>query len=218
MKKIMILLTMLFAIGQWSTVQAENTDLSLIDNVIYITPFSAEAGSEIIVSFSMKNSAEIRGFQFDLYLPEGITVVKSAKERVQGSLSASRLPDEDEHDLTFSEQPDGAIRILCSSQYDETFTGNDGEIITLNVKVDSEMEAGDYPIYLRNMKLTETDISKYYEHSQIETTVTIGSATGINEVKHETNSDGGCYNLNGQRVTQPTKGMYIVNGRKVVVR
>ena len=26
------------------------------------------------------------------------------------------------------------------------------------------------------------------------------------------------YNLNGQRVVQPTKGLYIVNGKKIVVK
>ena len=30
--------------------------------------------------------------------------------------------------------------------------------------------------------------------------------------------DNGVYNLNGQRVNQPTKGLYIVNGRKVVIK
>jgi hypothetical protein len=125
------------------------------------------------LSIKMKNTAEIRGFQFDLYLPEGMTVVKSEKGRIQGSLSPGRLPDEDEHELTFSEH-DGFIRFLCSSQYDETFTGNDGEIATLKVNIAEDMEAGDHAIQMKNMKLTETDISKFYTAELIETTVTIG--------------------------------------------
>ena len=31
-------------------------------------------------------------------------------------------------------------------------------------------------------------------------------------------ADGKCYNLQGQRVEQPTKGLYIVNGKKVVIK
>ena len=43
--------------------------------------------------------------------------------------------------------------------------------------------------------------------------------TGINDVKRETiTNNGEVYNLNGQRVAQPSKGLYIVNGRKVVVK
>ena len=150
-----------------------NTDISSNNNVIYVEPFSVASGVQTAISIKMKNTVEIRGFQFDLYLPEGVTVAKSPKGKIQGELSAGRLPDEDEHTLTFSEQNDGAIRFLCSSQYDETFTGTDGEIATLLVNVDINAVAGEYPLYLRNIKLTETDISKYYETEELETTVTI---------------------------------------------
>ena len=153
-----------------------NTDISGNDNVVYIEPFTVAPGTQTIVSIKMKNIAEIRGFQFDLYLPEGMTAIKSPKGRIQGALNVSRLPEDDEHDLTFSEQQDGAIRFLCSSQYDETFTGNDGEIATLQVAVAENMTADDYPIVLRNIKLTETDISKFYLTEELETTVTVNSA------------------------------------------
>ena len=43
--------------------------------------------------------------------------------------------------------------------------------------------------------------------------------TAVSDVAREaTPADGRHYNLNGQRVSRPTKGVYIVNGRKVVVR
>lgn len=45
------------------------------------------------------------------------------------------------------------------------------------------------------------------------------NATGINEVRsqmEEVRDD--FYNLKGQRVNQPTKGLYIVNGKKVIVK
>ncbi len=43
--------------------------------------------------------------------------------------------------------------------------------------------------------------------------------TSIDMVKgEEFNVNGEFYNLNGQRVAQPTKGLYIVNGKKVVIK
>lgn len=46
-----------------------------------------------------------------------------------------------------------------------------------------------------------------------------GNTTGINAVKNaQFTENGEYYNLAGQRVAQPTKGLYIVNGRKVVVK
>ena len=46
-----------------------------------------------------------------------------------------------------------------------------------------------------------------------------GETTGVNTLNVERGTlNGEVYNLNGQRVAQPTKGLYIVNGRKVVVK
>ena len=196
------------------------------DNVIFIAPFTATAGTKTAISIEMKNTAAIRGFQFDLYLPEGMTVVKSAKGKIQGKLSEGRLPDEDEHDLTFSQQADGAIRFLCSSQYDETFTGTSGELATLQVEIASDMANGDHAIQLKNMKLTETDISKYYTSDLIESTVTIegGATMGIiaidNDQLTNTNEAGAWYTIDGRRLTsRPAKaGLYIHNGKKVVIK
>ena len=149
------------------------TDVSALDNVIYLEKMEGNAGTPATMSFRMKNTAPIRGFQFDLYLPDGVTVVKNAKGRIQGSLSEGRLPDDDEHTLTIQEQADGGIRFLCGSQYDETFTGNIGEIATLQVSIAEGMPNGNYPIVLKNMRLTETDISKFYDSDNVETTLRV---------------------------------------------
>lgn len=44
-----------------------------------------------------------------------------------------------------------------------------------------------------------------------------GTETG-HQLLYAFNVEGGGYNLAGQRVAQPTKGLYIVNGRKVVMK
>lgn len=45
-----------------------------------------------------------------------------------------------------------------------------------------------------------------------------GTPTGIQAIKQELPTDGVIYNLSGQRVEQPTKGLYIKNGIKVVIK
>ena len=42
-------------------------------------------------------------------------------------------------------------------------------------------------------------------------------ATGIQTVQSEGVAVDGYFNLSGQRVSQPTKGLYIVNGKKILV-
>ena len=46
----------------------------------------------------------------------------------------------------------------------------------------------------------------------------LGDATAISNVAVETKSDNRYYNLAGQVVAQPTKGLYIVNGKKVIIK
>ena len=43
-------------------------------------------------------------------------------------------------------------------------------------------------------------------------------ATGINAVTGSKAAEGQTYNLNGQRVAEPAKGLYIVNGKKVIIK
>ena len=45
-----------------------------------------------------------------------------------------------------------------------------------------------------------------------------GNTTSIDVRSKMEDGRGDVYNLNGQRVAQPTKGLYIVNGRKVVIK
>lgn len=153
----------------------DETDISKVDNAIYISDTEGVAGQQLTLYLKMKNTTAIRGFQFDLYLPSGVEAVKNSKGRIQGSLCNGRLPEGDEHTLTISEQADGSIRFLCGSQYDETFTGSDGEIASVTIKIDERMADGDYTVDLKNIKLTETDISKYYEIAHVRSTLTISS-------------------------------------------
>ena len=196
----------------------EPSDLTTMDNVVYVLSETAEPGEDMTLSLCMKNTAAIRGFQFDLYLPEGVTVKKNSKGRILATLNKARLEEDDEHTLTTSEQPDGAIRFLCGSQYEETFTGTDGEVATLQVTVSSDMVTGDYPVILRDMKLSENDIRNFYETEQVVTMLTIPNTTGISSVHRATSADERYYNLAGQRIEHPKKGLYIKDNRKVIIK
>lgn len=52
--------------------------------------------------------------------------------------------------------------------------------------------------------------------SNISVTLSLKSTTGLNQIKTNDNvADGICYDLNGQRVENPTHGIYIINGKKI---
>ena len=154
----------------------EVTDISQLDNVIYIEPMEEMTGSETSISIKMKNTAAIRGFQFDLVLPEGVTPVVE-DDVVLCDLNEDRAPQNSRgkfyHDINATEQSDGSYRVLCGSQQSKTFIGTDGEVAVLYVNIASDMSEGDYPVVLKNIKLTETDISLSYQTEEVVTKLTV---------------------------------------------
>ncbi|MBO5640877.1 MAG: leucine-rich repeat protein [Prevotella sp.] len=197
------------------------TDESDADNVIYVENVSGSKNSQVELSVRMRNASDIRGFQFDLYLPEGVTIANNAK----ASLSSDRLAAGDAHTLMADEMTDGAVRFLCSSMKDESFAVGDGEIATLTVNIADNVANGDYDVVVKNAIMTETDISRSYEADDIKSTLTVLDQTGVETVTADNERrDGSIYTVGGQLVgkksttSQLRKGIYIRNGRKFVVK
>ena len=190
MKKLFLFL-LTCCLGQAGIVKADDTDISGNANVIYIPHFEVQPGAtNFVMSINMKNTAAIRGFQFDLELPEGITAVMSGSAVTCG-LNTARCPQNNSnpfnvtyyHEINGTLQNDGSYRFLASSQQEQTFIGNDGMIVMLLINVNSNMATGDYPIRLKGMKLNETSPDIYYVTDLVESTVTVSNSprTILNE-------------------------------------
>ncbi len=117
-------------------------------------------------------------------------------------------------------------------------TKNENTTLTLVFGPNDTLDGSDY-IYITT---PESSKSKQYVSSQVftytcetagEYTITKGGAqlhifyigldkdavtTGINGVTLQTTGNNVYYNLAGQRVSKPTKGVYILNGKKVLVK
>ncbi|MCH5306942.1 MAG: C10 family peptidase [Prevotella sp.] len=82
------------------------------------------------------------------------------------------------------------------------------------VEADETSKPGEYPI-------TVTAMAESYELTFIAGVLTVTEATtGISEtfMNSEQRTDHEYYNIAGQRVAHPTKGLYIINGNKIVVK
>ena len=171
-----IIVILLLCLGYVNVVKAENTDLTALENVVYASAGNAVAGQTSTLSIRMKNKAAIRGFQFHLYLPEGVTAVRNGSGQIQATLCTDRLAAGDGHNLLVSEQTDGSLVFLCGSLSVEDFVGEDGEIASLSIKVSKDVVTGDYPIILKDIKLTETDIRNFYATERVSSTLAIEGA------------------------------------------
>lgn len=160
-----------------------NTDISALDNAIYVEQTDGRIGGMMDIPVKLKNSYPVRGFQFNLELPEGTTI--------NGwELSTSRMPEGATlSDMIATKKIEGnKIQVACSLNYgNATFTGNDGEIATVNVTFSEGMEEGTYPIYLTACDLTtaggiDEDLSDVTSTLVLENYI-VGDANGDGKIR-----------------------------------
>ena len=133
------------------------SQVSAEDNVT-IKDFSISAGETKTMSVELDNDVVYAAFQFDLYLPEGITITEYSTDK-------NRVPESTS--LTMTEQTDGCYRFLAAAMDMEEINGTSGSIITIKVTADETLESGSLTGYFRNIKLSKTDGTgkKYSEMS-----------------------------------------------------
>ena len=134
-----------------------DTDITELENTIYTESLSATAGNDVTLSVKMKNSVEAESFQFDLELPKGVTVVTDEDGFAEADLSLERTTKRKTDTFSTSFLENGTLRVIAGSTGGHTFSGNDGEVATINLHIDNNVAAGYYPIVLRNISISDTE-------------------------------------------------------------
>ena len=125
-----------------------------ISTTEYFTVGDTEAmhGDTVVIPISMNNVEEVTAFQTDVYLPDGFEIVtEDGDYLVELSDRKSRT-----HVIMANDAPGGFVRVMSYSSNLKPFSGNEGELFYITVKVPDDGD-GVYPIYLRNTRLTTTD-------------------------------------------------------------
>ena len=122
------------------------------EDKIYVPDFSITAEETKEVSVQLDNTIPYMAFQFDLYLPEGITL---AGYEVNGS----RVPESTE--VSMAKMGDGSYRFIAAAMLMEEVTGSSGGIVTLKLKASSEITTGNKTGYLKRVKLSKADATGF---------------------------------------------------------
>ena len=149
-----------------------DTDISTMDNVVYMNPVTVAAGSQQTLSICMKNTVGIQTVQFDMILPEGIRVALDEDGFEMFSLSTARTTARKMDSFSGVTISDGHYRVLINSTKGNTFDGTDGEIVQVVVNVASTVQQGDYPITFKEIVLVDTG-SNGFETEFVQTTLTV---------------------------------------------
>lgn len=138
-------------------------------NTLYPKELSTRAGKQPTLAIAMDNNSKITAMQFDLVLPEGITVATDEDGMIitLGSRAATS------HTVAKRIQNDGSVRIVCSSNSSAVFSGNTGSVVFVKLNVDSKVADGDYDVTVRNIELS-SDNGVAFHPDQASATITVG--------------------------------------------
>lgn len=149
---------------------------------------------------------DITMVQMDVTLPEGLSLREDGVDMLGRTTWSS-------HQLYTGNVGNRTTRLLLASGRNALIQGTEGGIILLSLVADDEFDGGD--VVLHNMLCTSPDLTEVRPADFI--VHAINGATGVSEMEKAGNAeDKQWYNLSGQRMSVPRKGVYIVGGKKVV--
>ena len=185
--KTRLLFTIIFMFVCVGTISAQATDITNMSDAIYIQKASAKPGEQVLLSVRLKNqSVTVRGYQFDLYLPEGFSFVKDKDGFYQATMSTSRTTVKKMNYFDSDLQRDGSLRVLCSSTNGSTLDGTEGEVCTIMVEVPSSAELKDYILQVRDAVLTDQDAVRY----TLDDVSSVFTLSDCSSMKADMNNDG----------------------------
>ena len=138
------------------------TRMSAEDKVT-ISDFVISAGETKELSITLDNEVTYAAFQFDLYLPEGLTVSEYSKD-------LARIPETTS--LSMAKQKDGSFLFIAAAMKTKPIAGTSGGIVTIKVTASEDLASGSLTGYFRKVKLSDKEgTGKTYEEMSFPITV-----------------------------------------------
>lgn len=127
------------------------------EDVLQVTPFATtagvEEGSDETFSIEMVNTQAYTAIEFNLYLPEGMSLLMDSEDYDPMELSSDRFPGRvrkgvfiPNHDTDIKQMADGRYYIKIYNTDLETIEGTEGELLIFYYETAADMTPGYYPI------------------------------------------------------------------------
>lgn len=192
--------------------------MSQTSDKVYVDDFNIEPKGLQNITVNMDNPYNVFcAFQFDMYLPEGISVALKESGELDASLNVQRKKAN--HSLSVERIKNGYYRFVCFSMTNSAFSGQKGPIVDIKVKTDGSLSDGETVTgSIENVILTKTN-GQDFKPGKTTFNINVMSETGIDILK-ATEGELQVYDLNGNRIYDVKNlktGFYIINGRKIFI-
>ena len=126
------------------------------DNGFSIDDFTIAANGETTIEVIMNNDVVFTGIQFDLELPEGVSIKYDDDEEEYCVSRTSRLTNS--HIINTSEQKNGTFRIMVYSSSSKNFKGSSGDVLLeIELVASDQVSTGAFTPSFTNIVMTQAD-------------------------------------------------------------
>ena len=122
--------------------QKDNFELS-IENI------KGYLGKTVILPIELINSSDVKLFQFDLHLPEGVTISMTS----DGKLDVTLTERAANHNVKGRKLSNGDYRFIIYSLSNDAIDEEEGVLVKVNLAISSEMSVGDKILKILNTEL-----------------------------------------------------------------
>lgn len=123
-------------------------------NKLSLSDISVVTGQKnATLTIDLTNKDAVSDLQFDLTLPKGFSISADTNSELQIAVNPKRTSDS-KHSIASKTQSNGAVRILCTSLEGNTFSGNSGAAISIQLDIADGVKAGTYSVSLNNIVLS----------------------------------------------------------------
>lgn len=152
-----------------------------------------------------KEAKDITAFQFDVALPERVTLVSDG-------LHLSGITN---HEVIARMMSNGMLRVVCYSMQNDVFADITDVVLTINFDIDRPQTDGIYTFGMANVELSNSRAEPIYSKNMSLNFIFDSETLSIHSLSSQSRDHRRIYNLNGQRKESDTvKGVYIKNGKK----
>ena len=123
----------------------EIVEMPKVTSSLAISDASGLVGCTFNLPVSMKNEDEITAMQFELCLPEGVSVA-----------SATLTDRKDGHSIDYSQLANGNYQFTVFSSSSKAINGSEGDVANISLSISGSMAAGNYTIQMKNIELITT--------------------------------------------------------------
>jgi hypothetical protein len=168
--------------------QEEITDISQVENAIYVDKTEVRTGLKSTLDVKAKNALTVAGVSFTLELPEGLSLAKDEDEEIVCELAGERAKAS-KFSVFSADNGHGTYSFRIMPTSTAVINGNDGTLLTVQLQVPEMMEAGDYDLRVTDNRFTvkEEDTMRTELLPNVLSTLTVstiepGDVNGDNEL------------------------------------